>query len=466
MKRPRILLVTIHPCRMPGSGGSVRAHFFTRAAAAMGDVTVLTLCGATGQEFDHTLAAMCEQVIGSTPQQKSDAAGRRSGAALRVLAAPWQRDWADFVACCVQHGAANAKLHVAGWRKWVLSRLLQAEHGLLLKLGLLPPLACLTWFSEFRRLQDSVVQAEGRQPFDVLWVEDVFSWPFAAALLQSLRQPPETVICNTYNIESAVAARLAQTAADSGAARTARRNLRQLAGMERQAYDRAALTFVCSDQDEVLGRQLAPAGRFAVVGNGVDLGYFTGPAKRTVGESPVLLLTGTFGYGPNLQGAAWFAGQVLPLVRQAIPAARFVIAGQRAGSAAAELAASGLTVECVSDPIDMRPCFQGAAVFVVPLLSGGGTRLKILEAMAMGVPVVSTAIGAEGLGATHGQQLLLADSPAMMAAAVLELLGNAALAAELQARATQWVQQHYDWRILCARAISLVRSTVDGALRS
>jgi len=128
-----------------------------------------------------------------------------------------------------------------------------------------------------------------------------------------------------------------------------------------------------------------------------------------------------------------------------------------------ELAASGLTVDCVSDPIDMRPCFQGAAVFVVPLLVGGGTRLKILEAMAMGIPVVSTTIGAEGLGVTHGQQLLLADSPADMAAAVVQLARDADMATRLRSRALEWVQQHHDWQLLCARAISLVQSAIGGA---
>ncbi|MFM7166566.1 MAG: glycosyltransferase family 4 protein [Planctomycetaceae bacterium] len=466
MKRPRILLVTIHPCRMPGSGGSVRAHFFARAAAAVGDVTVLTLCAATGQQFDHSLSALCEQVIGGTSRRDTAAAERSPGSAIGVLAAPWRRGWTDFVACCVQHCGAAVQLSAAGWRKWLLTRLLQAEHGVLLQLGLLPPLPCLAWFSEFHRLHAAVIDAETRQPFDLLWLEDVFSWPFAAHLLQSLQQPPKTVICNTYNIESIVAARLAQTAADQPAARVARRNMRQLARMERQACERAELTFVCSDQDLVLGQQLAPAGRFAVVGNGVDLGYFKAAGNPAVATAPVLLLTGTFGYGPNLQGAAWFVREVLPLVRQAVPAVRFVIAGQRAGLAVAELAAGGLPVESVSDPIDIRPCFQGAAVFVVPLLVGGGTRLKILEAMAMGIPVVSTNIGAEGLGAAHGQQLLLADSPSEMASAVVQLLEDAALAGELRDRAMEWVQQNYDWQRLCARAVSLVQSSLDEAICS
>ena len=461
MKRPRILLVTIHPCRMPGSGGSVRAHFFLRAAAAIGDVTVLTLCAATGQQFDDSLTAVCEQVIGGVSQQNTSGPG--SGSAITVLAAPWCREWADFVACCVQHCGTAMRLTAAGWRKWLLSRLLLAEHGLLLKLGMLPPLACLTWFSEFRRLETCVLAAEAGRQFDILWVEDVFSWPFAAALLQSLQQPPGTVFCNTYNIESVVAARLSQTATDRVSACMARRNMRQLADMERHAYERAGLTFVCSDHDLMLGQQLAPAGRFAVVGNGVDLSYFRAVETRGSGAAPVLLLTGTFAYGPNLQAAAWFAGEVLPLVRQAIPGASFVIAGQRAGLAAMELAASGLTVDCVSDPIDMRPCFQGAAVFVVPLLVGGGTRLKILEAMAMGIPVVSTTIGAEGLGVTHRQQLLLADSPADMAAAVVQLARDADLAENLRSRALEWVQQHYDWQLLCARAISMVQSAIGGA---
>ena len=453
MNRPRILLVTIHACRMPGSGGNVRAHFFTRAAANLGDLTVLSLCGATGQQFDQDLQKICDRVISRESVREAERPPKKVSSALGLIATPWRRNWSSFVASCVQHCSGAPATQEKDWRKRCLSQVLDLEHSCLLQMGLLPPMACLTWFQEYRNLRPEVLRAEAERPFDALWVEDVFSWPFAADLLRSLRSTPKSILCNTYNVESSVAERMAETATDQRASAIARRNSRQLAAMEQRAYSTSGLTFVCSKEDRDAAQRLAPQGRFEVVGNGVDLSYFRTDRQQEQGEmEPLLLLTGTFGYGPNLQAAEFFASKVMPIVKLSIPAARFMIAGGQAAGAAAQLADAGLDVESVNNPADIRPSFRRAALFVVPLLSGGGTRLKILEAMAMGVPVVSTTVGAEGLGAEAGQQLLLADSPAELAAAVIQLLRSPEIADRMRERAAVWVRQHYDWQSLCRAA--------------
>ena len=130
------------------------------------------------------------------------------------------------------------------------------------------------------------------------------------------------------------------------------------------------------------------------------------------------------------------------------PEVKFVFAGSQAKQAKRDLSIDDEAIECVSDPADIRPCFQAAWVFVVPLLVGGGTRLKILEAMSMGVPVVSTSVGAEGLGAENGMHLLIADTPQEFADAVVRLLNDSALQSRMKTVAAEWVRTRYSWESL------------------
>ena len=130
------------------------------------------------------------------------------------------------------------------------------------------------------------------------------------------------------------------------------------------------------------------------------------------------------------------------------PDVRFVFAGSKASAAWREHANGDSTIECISDPVDIRPCFREAWIFVVPLLVGGGTRLKILEAMAMEVPIVSTSIGAEGIDCVDGEHILLADSPQTFADAVVRILEDQEFGERLKQNASQWVRNRYSWKSL------------------
>lgn len=446
--------MTIHGCHMPGGGGEVRAHYFTRAAATLGGVTLLTLCGAEGQQPDPAIRQLCELVIESSAASSVGSPRTpASGSGLKLLLAPWQDNWRPFVAACVQHGSSLPD----GFRRRVFTSLLRWQQQCCTLLGLLPPLKCLAWHREYQRLKQLVLDAETQYgAFDAVWVEDVFSWPFAADLLKNLRQPPAAVICNTYNIETALALRQAGTVAGVAERRLALRTASQLKRMEKQAYGKSSLTIVCSEQDRAAGAELVPAGRFTVVENGVDITYFRRSRLRTAAtEAPLLLLTGTFTYAPNTEAACYFAAEILPEIRRVIPQARFLLAGRSAHLAQQRLVSLGLQAESVSNPADMRPVFESAAVFVVPLLVGGGTRLKILEAMAMQVPVVSTTIGAEGLNAVAGEHLQVADNPRQFAECCVRLLAPAVAERQVET-ALQWVRSHYDWTALCRKAASAV----------
>jgi polysaccharide biosynthesis protein PslH len=180
------------------------------------------------------------------------------------------------------------------------------------------------------------------------------------------------------------------------------------------------------------------------VSTGVDLDYFL-PSQPRPRDSHELVFIGSMDWMPNEDGVRWFATEVFCGIQQRIPDARLVVVGRSPSRSLLEVAARNHAIEVTGGVADVRPYLERAAVSVVPLRVGGGTRLKIYEAMAMGVPVVSTAIGAEGLPLRHGEHLLIANSAGEQVGAVCALLENPAQAAHLAASALRHVQQGCSW---------------------
>jgi glycosyltransferase involved in cell wall biosynthesis len=195
----------------------------------------------------------------------------------------------------------------------------------------------------------------------------------------------------------------------------------------------------------------APGLPITVIENGVDCDKLR-PLPAPSGCE--VLFTGILRYPPNSDAVIQFARKVLPLVRRMRPDVRFVVVGRNAPEDVRFLAEHGL-IELHEDVPDIAPFYRRARATVVPLRAGGGTRLKILEAMAVGRPVVSTPIGCEGRGVKDENQLLIADGPDAMAENLLRILNTPALASELSSRARSWVEQRHDWRLLGARLRSL-----------
>ncbi|HSJ73276.1 MAG TPA: glycosyltransferase family 4 protein, partial [Miltoncostaeaceae bacterium] len=162
-----------------------------------------------------------------------------------------------------------------------------------------------------------------------------------------------------------------------------------------------------------------------------------------------VLFPGDLAYGPNVAAARWIADEIAPALRRRAPGRRIVVAGRDASPELREaLAAAG--VEVRSPVADMREALSGASVVIVPLRSGGGTRLKILEAFGAGRAVVSTALGAEGIEAEHGHHLLIADSAERVAGDVAALLDDPVRRAALAANARALAEERYGWEAIAA----------------
>ena len=202
-----------------------------------------------------------------------------------------------------------------------------------------------------------------------------------------------------------------------------------------------------SDADASALRRLVPGLDVTVVPNGIDTRAYA--PKMPGRRSPVqfIVFTGTMDFRPNVDAVLWFARRVWPLIRAVVPDVHFTIVGQRPHRRLNALRQDS-SITLTGWVEDVRPFIADAAVYVAPLRMGGGTRLKLLEAMALGKPVVATSLGAEGYPITDGHELVLADAPAEFARAVVTLLQSPGRCSELGKTARAFVERRYDWRVI------------------
>jgi glycosyltransferase involved in cell wall biosynthesis len=236
-------------------------------------------------------------------------------------------------------------------------------------------------------------------------------------------------------------------------------DLRKAEQLERQALRKYDEVVVCSDEDAAVFGGAAPLNRskLSVVPNGVDLSAFTVTALPA---EPRVLFPATLGYAPNVDGALWFCAEIWPRIKAAVPGATLALVGREPVSEVLALAQlEGVAVH--ADVPSMTPYYEAARAVVVPLRSGTGTRLKALEAMACGRPVVGTTIGLEGIGVANREQLLIADRPDTFADAVIELLGDAELASRLAHAGRAHVEQRFGWDRIGRDYIALVTRVLE-----
>ena len=183
-------------------------------------------------------------------------------------------------------------------------------------------------------------------------------------------------------------------------------------------------------------------GQTLVVKNGINI-----EETSLVGsyESQKILYMGTMSYYPNIDGVLYFVSTILPIIQKLNPNISFCIAGREPPRLIQDLAIKYPQIEVIANPQDMSIVAAECSLSVVPLRSGSGTRIKILHSMAMGLPVVSTPLGCEGLELNNQEHLLIQKEPFGFAQAVVNLTQNQELWQQLQTNARQLVETKYDW---------------------
>jgi glycosyltransferase involved in cell wall biosynthesis len=261
-------------------------------------------------------------------------------------------------------------------------------------------------------------------------------------LLASLPIPRSVpVVGDTHNVEFDVLRRTAEFG-DKILYRTyARMQEASTRREEQRCTENVNLLLATSERDGDLFKKQFNVADVVVIPNGIDLAEFA-PTHTSI-DPNAILFSGLMSYYPNEQGIRWFLNSVYPMIQRQVRNVRLTIAG--ADPSYWLITRKSSNVEITGRVSDMRPYLARSAVVIAPLHIAGGTRVKILEALAMGKPVVSTTVGAEGLHLRHRESILLADDPYTFAQCVVELIRDITLARRIGDNGRAHVRRFFDW---------------------
>lgn len=335
-----------------------------------------------------------------------------------------------------------------------------------------PDMGLRLWSSEFEHKLDEWL-ADSK--YDVIQVEGVELARYALALPRFIGggSGRGLVLFDDHNAEYLLQQRMAEAEIAAhgwnlGAIYSSIQ-ARKLRGFERSMCRRADRVVAVSEADAAAIRQLDPSVRIQVIPNGVDTDFYRrdrvtpthsgkDPQGRTVDLPPhSLVFTGTMDFRPNVDAALWFARGVLPLVKQSIADAHFVIVGQHPHGRL-DVLRDEASILITGEVEDTRPYIAAASVYVVPLRMGSGTRLKVLEALSMEAPIVSTTLGAEGFSIEHNRELLLADDPVSFAKSIVELIQQPQRGRSLGQAGRALAIDQYEWRKIVPKFEELLRA--------
>jgi sugar transferase (PEP-CTERM/EpsH1 system associated) len=283
--------------------------------------------------------------------------------------------------------------------------------------------------------------------FDIVQMESIHLMSYLPILRKARRR--SIVVCDWHNIESELMQRYSEREPGIFRRAYAGKTARLMSEFEKRALREFDAHLTVSQRDAERLRHLNPDARIFVIENGVDTAFYSdleiGAGDKSLARR--IVFVGSMDYHANIDGAVNFARYVWPRVCQQRPELTFTIVGKDPANEVRELAQlPGIEVTGTVD--DVRPFYREAIAAVVPLNVGGGSRLKILEAMAAGVPVVSTTLGAEGLEVRHDENILIADTNEQLAEAIINLAENEARRNELSAAGRALVSSRYDWSSL------------------
>lgn len=309
--------------------------------------------------------------------------------------------------------------------------------GLQLAANLLSPLPYSATLHDSEPLRHAVLEQASRRKVDLIQ----FEWFAHARGIRKATGIPTVV--SAHDVVSVLWQRHWETEANPFKRLYIRQQWRKFERLEQQVYGEISRLVAASPVDAALFRSRYGVDHVEVIDNGVDLDYFGSVQAERVPNQ--ILFLGTLESRPNLDGIRWFLAEVFPRLRAAEPTAELCIVGRKPPEWLQQQARSLPGVKLQGDVADVRPFLGRCGVMVVPLRIGGGSRIKILEALATGMPVVSTRVGAEGLALHAGEHYVAADMPDTLADALAAAIRDPHAVQAQAARGRQVVRQHYDW---------------------
>jgi glycosyltransferase involved in cell wall biosynthesis len=263
-------------------------------------------------------------------------------------------------------------------------------------------------------------------------------------LSQAVNVPAvEQVVLLQHNIETMIWRRMAGQAPTALHRWLYSQQARRMFAFEKRVCQNAAHVIAVSKLDAATMRDTFEVERVNSISTGVDGEYFRRPGDLTMKSD--LVFVGSLDWMPNIDGIQWFVTEVLPQIRQRRPDCKLALVGRNPTSLVRQLCERDPHIHLYADVPDVRPFLWGAHAAIVPLKVGGGTRLKIYEAMAAATPQVSTTIGAEGLEVEPGKDILLAESPEDFASACLLLLDDEQARVRIAESALRMVNERFGW---------------------
>jgi glycosyltransferase involved in cell wall biosynthesis len=288
---------------------------------------------------------------------------------------------------------------------------------------------------------------------------DVAVCDFLASTLNFPRELPTPTLLFQHNVETVLWKRKAQFEVRWLDRLVSKIECAKMIRFEPAQVRRFHHVAAVSEQDRQAMSCMCNPSHISVVPTGVDLAkYQYDPEARS--SQPLVVFTGSMDWEANIDGVEYFCNHIWPQILSKVPDGRFRIVGRNPHPRVRRLACKSIEVTgCVPSIVDH---LREAAVFVVPLRIGGGTRIKIYEGMAMGKAIVSTTVGAEGLDVQHGRDILLADDTPQFAADVISLLRNEDLRRRLETAASATASQ-YDWSVVGEHFIGILQKTIRAA---
>ncbi len=452
---PRIIALLPDEPQANSGGGAVRAWYFINTLSKMGELHAYTLtAGCNERNFRFPDGSSCNLYRVDVSASEQAIARSYFPTAILSLLLPWIRQGRYLI--LAGHNICVSRSHLPNFSRlhWFYGLLLLLVFSIARRFWKLAPWdvhirgACLD-----KQMKRIAADFRDQSP-DVIWTEHSYLYPVAEQLKKLF--PLAKVAINAHNVEAELKRSIAQNHPTWLGRAWGEHEADNVARMERRMVREAWLVACCSSNDrERFAKQQSAQPKIQanleVAPNGVDTIYFSKLSAPPSSNKKVVIFTGTAGYPPNDEAVRWLIQYIWPLIKSKTPDAQLWLAGRNAERQWQPLVDAADDIRLFSDVADMRPLMSQASIAIVPLRSGSGTRLKILEAFSMQLPVVSTTIGAEGLGVRDHLEILIANSNEELANAVSTLLANDSLRNRLAEAGRERAVNEFDWQRISHR---------------